>query len=131
MQEMPKPQSGLLGTLRGSLAGFVRYAHALATLAGKEGKDAAALYLRAGVVMLVSLVAGVLGYVLVLIAIAVESKILFGWQWTFAVLLVLGLAHIVGAIIFILRAKKSIVPIFEVTRQELLRDIEALKNTKS
>jgi len=131
MQEMQKPHSGLLETLRGSLAGFVRYAHALAALASKEGKDAAALYWRAGVTMLISLVAGVLGYVLVLIAIAVEFKILFGWQWTFAVLLLLGLAHIVGAITCILWAKKSIVPIFEVTRQELLKDIEALKNTKS
>ena len=130
MPDMQKPRVGLLETLRGSLASFVHYVHALAALAGKEGKDAAALYWRLGVTMLVSLVVGIIGYVLVLIAVMVGCGVLLGWEWAFVELLVLGLAHIVVALVCIARAKKRVVPIFKVTRAELRRDIEALKNFK-
>jgi len=131
MPDSQNSHGGLLGSLQGTLSGFVRYAHALAALADREGRDAAALYWRTGVVMLVSLIVGIIGYILVLIAVMVECALfLDNWQWTFAVLFLLGLAHVAAALVCIYRAKKRIVPIFEVTRSELLRDIEALKNLK-
>ena len=130
MMDKPKPRDGgLLDSLRDSMAGFMRYAHALAMLAGKEGKDAAAHYGRTAAIAVVALVFGGIGYLLVLAAFTVALCQLEITPLGICIfLLVLGLMHIAVALIGIRKVKKRIVPVFEITRSELRRDLEALKH---
>jgi len=119
--------SGHLLALLASLAGYIR---ARLELAGIEGKDAAAIYLKVAVLLFVAILFLTFGYAFLWIGlialIAAFSHLPWGW-----LVLSAGVIHLLGALgctLIIWRLWKK--PVFAATLEELRKDQEWLNSHK-
>lgn len=122
-----RPSRGLVADFL-SLGGSIgRHVQALVELAGMEGREAMALYLRLAIMLGAALVFLVFGYVLILIFISFVCAAMFGISWIW-ISLVLAVLHFLVAYICASHVRNHMKsPVFESTRAELRRDFEQLK----
>ncbi len=108
-----------------------RHIQALLELAGLEGREALALYVRLAVMLVAALIFLVFGYVLALLFFAFLIAHLFGISWIW---ITLGLAVLHFLVTFLCASHVRThmrSPVFTATSAELRRDFEALKTSKS
>lgn len=121
---------GLVAELLSLLGSFARHIQALGALAGEESREAMALGLRLGVMLLAALFFAAFGYVLLLLAVAFFAAHVLGISW----LWILGgftLLHFVLAYICANHVRTHArTPIFQTTRREISADLEALRKRK-
>jgi uncharacterized membrane protein YqjE len=114
-----------------SLWGSVgRHIQSLLELAGLEGREALALYVRLAVMLVAALIFLVFGYVLALLFFAFLIAHLFGISWIW---ITLGLAvlHLLVTFLCASHVRTHMrSPVFTATSAELRKDFEALKTSK-
>ncbi len=126
------PGSG--GIAAGGLRMFgslVRHFQALGALAGAEGRDALALYVRLGVMLLAALLFVGVAYFSLLFFIAFAIAALFGVAWIW---ITLGLAvfHLVIAVWCATHVRAHFrTPVFSLTGEEIKKDLAALRGSDS
>lgn len=124
----PPPSSrGLLGELQSLWHSVGCHLQALGELAGYEGREAGALYLRLAVVLVAALLCLLFGYVLLLVFLAflVSAMFCVSWLW---ITLVLGILHLLAGTLGALHMKRRLrTPLFASTRAILQSDLDALK----
>ena len=126
-QESPR---GLWAELLGLTGSFGRHIQALVALAGIEGKEAAALYLRVAIAVGAALVLLLFGYLLLLLFVAFLLATVFqiAWMW---IALGLGVLHLIGVAGCVFYAKEKLKsPVFTETSVELRKDFNSLKEFK-
>lgn len=107
-----------------------RHIQALVELAGLEGREALALYLRLAVMLVAALIFLVFGYVLILLFFAFLIAHLFGISWIW-ITLALALIHFLVTFLCATHVRTHMrSPVFAATSAELRRDFEALKSSK-
>lgn len=119
---------GILAELLNFLSSFGEHIQALVALAGLESREAAGIYVRALIALIIALVALLFGYLLSLIFVAFALEALFHWRWIW-ITLGLAVAHfagVAGCLLYLKSRLKS--PVFTATSVELKRDFDALKN---
>lgn len=121
-----EPAKGLVAELL-SLTGSVgRHIQSLADLAGAEGKEAVALYLRLAIMLGAAIIFLVFGYVLALLFVTFIVEWAFGISWVW-ITLVLALVHFLLAFICANHVRNHFrTPVFPITRDELKKDFEVL-----
>lgn len=123
----PAGPRGLVGEILSFCGSVGRHVQSLIELAGLEGREAAALYLRLAVMLGASLVFLILGYVFVLLFVVFALNALFGFAWIWVVL-AMAVIHLVVCVICATHVKKHLgSPIFPATAAELRKDFEKLK----
>lgn len=119
---------GILAELLNFFSSFGEHLQALVALAGLESREAAGIYLRALLAVVVALVLLLFGYLLFLIFVAFALAALCQWDWIW-ISLGLAVLHflLVGVCLFYAKVRlKS--PVFTATSAELQRDFAAMKN---
>ena len=112
-------------TLTGSVG---RHIQALLELAGMEGREALALYLRLAIMLGAAVVFFFFGYLLLLLFLAFLCAVVFGFSWLW-ISLGFGIVHFLLGYICASHVRRHLrSPIFELTRAELARDFRALKS---
>jgi len=121
---------GLWAELLGLTGSFGRHIQALVALAGLEGREAAALYLRVAIAGVAALVLLLFGYLLLLLFVAFCLATFFkiDWMWITLGLGILHLIGVAGCAFFIQEKLKS--PVFTETSAELRKDFHSLKEFK-
>jgi uncharacterized membrane protein YqjE len=123
----PSGSRGLVGELLSLWGSFGRHIQALIELAGLEGKEAAALYLRLAVMLGAAVLFLFLGYVFALLFIVFALNALFGFPWIWVVL-ALAVLHFAVCLICATHVKNHLrSPVFPATAAELRKDFETLK----
>lgn len=121
---------GLVAELLSLLGSFARHIQALGALAGEESREALALGLRLGVMLIAALFFAAFGYVLLILALAFLAATMFGisWLWILGAFTVL---HFVLAYICANHVRNhSRTPIFESTRREISADLASLRTRR-
>ena len=128
--ERPAPESGLSGHLLSLLASLSGYFRARAELAGIEGKEAAAVYLKVAVVLIAAIGLLAFGYAFLWIGIvALLSTFLYvHWGWLVLGVALLHLVGCAGCALAIVRLWKK--PVFTGTLAEFRKDQEWLSRQK-
>ena len=127
LREEPR---GLFEEILSLLGSVASYFQNLAALAGEESKEALALGLRMGLLLLVALFFAGFGYALFVISIAFVAAHFLGISW-FWILGGFTALHLVIAAVCVNRIKAlSRTKLFETTRREISADIEALRKEK-
>jgi uncharacterized membrane protein YqjE len=125
------------GVPRGLAASFLslwgsagRHIQSIVELAGLEGREALALYLRLAVMLGAALVFGVFAYVLVLLFVAFLVSSIFGVAWLW-ILLALAVVHILVAAVCANHVRCHMrTAVFAATRSELKKDFDALNSLR-
>jgi len=128
--ERPAAEGGLSSHLLSLLASLAGYFRARMELAGIEGKDAAALYIKGAVILVIALGLLAFGYALLWVGIIALFATVFHFHWGWCVV-VIGLLHLVGAflgLLAVLRLWKQ--PVFTATLEEFRKDQEWLNRHK-
>lgn len=125
-----EPNRGVLAELLNFLSSFGEHLQALVALAGLESREAAGVYVRALIALVVALILLVFGYLLALLFVAFAVAHLFAvaWIWIALGLAVLHFLGVAGCVFYLKTKLKS--PVFTATSAELQRDFTALKNFK-
>lgn len=123
----PAPR-GVLGEFLSLLGSLGNHLQALLALAGLEAREAAGVYIRAIIFLVLALVFLIFGYAffILFIAFALATLCKVAWIW-----ITLGLAgfHFIGTALAILYVKNRVkAPVFTATADELKRDFTSLKN---
>ena len=119
---------GVLGELLGLLGSLGDHLQALLALAGVEAREAAGVYIRAIIFLVLALVALIFGYAFFILFIAFALAALFSVEWIWITLGLTGL-HFIGAALALLHVKNRIkTPVFSTTSSELKKDFSSLKN---
>ena len=121
---------GILAELLNFLSSFGEHIQSLVALAGLESREAAGIYIRALIAVVIALVLLLFGYLLALIFVAFALAALCHWDWIWISLglAVLHFAGVAGCLLYLQARLKS--PVFTATSTELKRDFAALKNYK-
>lgn len=118
---------GLVAELLSLLGSFARHIQALGALAGEESREALALGLRLGVMLLAALFFAAFGYVLLILAVAFVAAHVLGISW----LWILGVFTVVHFILAYVCANHvrthARTPLFASTRREISADLESLR----
>ena len=118
---------GLIDAITHLFASIGKHLHALSSLAGVEAKEAAGVYLRVIVAVVVGLVLALFAYLLLLLTVAFLLALLgLNWLW---ITLGLGILHVGGVVacyVFIRDQVRK--PVFAVTQEELRKDFASLKS---
>ncbi len=118
---------GLVAELLSLLGSFARHIQALGALAGEESREALALGLRLGVMLLAALFFAAFGYVLLILAAAFFAAHVLGISWLW-ILGAFTLLHFVLAYICANHVRTHArTPIFETTRSEISADLALLR----
>ncbi len=128
--DLPEPPS-LPESIRLWLAGATGYVHARLELFGLEAKGAFVNYLQIAILLVVSVIGLIFGYVFLVLAAAFLVAYLFHWNWGW-ITLGFGLGHLVLTVACLLIAKSKFGTAgFPATLAELKKDKEWLsqKNT--
>lgn len=126
----PETPRGLVAELLGFAGSLGQHVQALLALAGFEGRDAAAHYVRLLVILIAGLILLLFGYLLALFFVAFLIAHLSGLSWIW-ISLGLAVLHFVGAAVCLLYVRSGIkTPVFSSTFTELNKDLEALKRLK-
>jgi len=127
LREEPR---GLFEEILSLLGSVASYFQNLAALAGEESKEALALGLRVGLLLLVALFFAGFGYALLVIAVAFFAAHFLGVSW-FWILWGFTVLHFLVTFVCLNRIKAlSRTKLFETTRHEISADIEALRKEK-
>lgn len=118
---------GVVAELLSLLGSFGQHLQALLALAGLEAREAAGVYIRAIIFLVLALVFLVFGYTFFILFIAFAIAALFGvaWIWITLGLAILHFAGAVGAAFYVKGRITS--PVFTTTSTELKRDFASLK----
>ena len=107
-----------------------RHLQALAELAGLEGKEALALYVRLAIMLGAAVIFAVFAYVLGLLFVAFLVATVFAVSWLW-ILLALAVIHIAVALVCADHVRRHIRSgIFVATRSELKKDFDALNRMR-
>ncbi len=118
---------GLVAELLSLLGSFARHIQALGALAGEESREAVALGVRLGVMLLAALFFAAFGYVLLLLAVAFFAAHILGISWLW-ILGAFTLLHFVLAYVCANHVRTHArTPIFATTRREISADLESLR----
>jgi uncharacterized membrane protein YqjE len=118
---------GLVAELLSLLGSFARHIQALSALAGEESREALALGVRLGVMLLAALFFAAFGYVLLILAVAFFAAHVLGISWLW-ILGAFTLVHFLLAYICANHVRRHArTPIFETTRREISVDLESLR----
>ncbi len=124
MREEPR---GLVAELLSLLGSFARHIQALGALAGEESREALALGLRLGVMLLAALFFAAFGYVLLILAVAFFAAHVLGISWLW-ILAAFTMVHLVFAYLCANHVRRHArTTIFETTRREISADLESLR----
>jgi uncharacterized membrane protein YqjE len=128
---LPKPARGLTAEFLSMWGSAARHVQALLELAGVEGREALALYLRLAVLLGVALVFLFVGYLFALVFVAslAASLLHISWIW---ISLALAAIHLLVCFLCALHVKAHFSdPVFSATAAELRKDFDALKAVRS
>ena len=118
---------GIVGELLGLFGSFGDHVQALFALIGLETREAAGIYLRVALFLVVALIAIIFAYIFFLLFIAFALASLFQVEWIWITLGLTGL-HIAGAAGSLLYVKNRLAtPVFATTAEEFRKDFAALK----
>lgn len=133
---IPPPSSGrpasrgIIGELLGLLGSFGDHVQALFALIGLETREAAGIYLRVALFLIIALIAVIFFYIFFLLFIAFGLALLFHMEWIWITLGLAGL-HLAGAAGCLIYVKKRLAtPVFAATAEEFRKDFAALKTYK-
>lgn len=127
LKEEPR---GLFGEILAFLGSIARYLQILAALAGEESREALALGLRFGVMLIAALFFAGFGYVLLVVSAAFFAAHFLGVSW-FWILGGFAALHLILAVFCAWRVKAFCkTPLFEATRREISNDLEALRKNQ-
>lgn len=124
----PEAPQGFIAELMNFAGSLGRHFQTLFALAGLEGKEAAAIYLRVVAVFVAALVFAIFGYILTLLFLALLLAVVFGVNFLW---ISLGFAvfHLLAAALCVFYVKSNLgAPVFTATSAELKKDFESLKN---
>jgi len=110
---------------------LTRHLQSLLALAGLEGREALALYVRLAIVLGAALFFAAFGYIFVLLSVAFALEKLFHVEWLW---IALGFAvfHLLLAFVGGLYVKKYFrTPVFRATAEEIRKDAAALRGNAS
>jgi uncharacterized membrane protein YqjE len=119
--------TGLVAVAMRLFGSVTLHLQALATLAGYEGREAVALYVRLAIVLGAGLFLAAFGYIFILLFIAFGLATLFAVPWLW---ISLGFAafHLLGALIAGIYVKKNYrTPVFRGTAEEIRKDVSSLR----
>jgi uncharacterized membrane protein YqjE len=118
---------GLVAELLSLLGSFARHIQALGALAGEESREALALGVRLGIMLLAALFFAAFGYVLLILALAFLAATVFGISWLW-IMGAFTLVHFALAYICANHVRRHArTPIFETTRREISADLDSLR----
>jgi uncharacterized membrane protein YqjE len=124
----PEP-TGITAEALRLFGSLTRHLQSLATLAGMEGREAVALYVRLAIALGAALFCAAFGYIFIILSIAFAIASLFGVAWVW-ICLGLAVLHLLGALIGGLYLKKNFrTPIFRATAEEIRKDTTALRDS--
>ena len=119
-------QGGIFAAALRYLGSISRHLAALAGLAQIEVKEAATIYLKVAVFIIIGLIAGVFGYIFFILFLAFLIGSLFGVSWVW-IALGLALLHLAVAAICAWNVREGLTtPTFSATAAEVRKDIENL-----
>jgi uncharacterized membrane protein YqjE len=124
----PEPTGITAAALR-LFGSITRHLQSLVALAGLEGREALALYVRLAIVLGAGLFFAAFGYIFVVLFVAFAIAHLFHVDWLW---ISLGLAafHLLAALIAGLYVKKYFrTPVFRGTAEEIRKDAAALRSS--
>lgn len=124
----PPMTSGILPDGLRLIGSLVRHVQALGAVAGAEGRDAVALYVRLAVMLVASLLFLAVAYFSILFFLAFAIAALFGVSWIW---ITLGLAafHLLIAFWCATHVRSHFrTPVFSITGAEIRKDLAALRN---
>ncbi len=130
--EIPAPpaQRGFVGELLSLWGSGGRHICAIIELAGLEGREALALYLRLAVMLFAAVVFLVFGYLLILLFVAFLAALLFGVSWLW-ISLGLALLHFLVAFLCASHVRRHMrAPVFTSTSAEIRKDLDSLKSAR-
>lgn len=127
----PPPRRGLVAECLSLLGSLGRYFQSLGALAGEEAREAAALGARLLVMGIAALFFAGLGYIFLVLAIALLAAQILGIPWLW-ILGAFTLLHLLVAWLCADHVRRhSRTPLFESTRREISSDLSSLgKNSK-
>lgn len=123
----PAPSTGIAAEAMRLFGSLTQHLQSLAALAGLEGREAAALYVRIAIVLGAALGAAAFAYVFLLLfaAFAIEKYLHGEWIW---ITLGLGIFHLLAAVIAAAYVKRACrTPIFRGTAEEIRKDVASLR----
>lgn len=127
---VPRGQRGFVAEMLSLWGSGGRHVHALIELAGLEGREALALYLRLAVMFLAAAFFLIFGYILVLLFVVFALALLIGVSWLW-ISLGLALLHLLIAFVCASHVRNHLRdPVFEATSAEVRRDFDALRSAK-
>jgi uncharacterized membrane protein YqjE len=121
------PPRGLLAELLSLVGSMGRHAESLGALAGEEAREAGALWLRLAVMLFAALFFAAFGYVLLFLSVAFLIAAVFHVSWVW-ILPGFVLLHLL--LVFLCANHVRVhwrTPIFPVTKEEISRDLDALR----
>ncbi len=126
----PQNSRGLTADLLSFWGSAGRHVVAVVELAGIEGKEAVALYVRLAVMLLAAIIFVVFGYVLTLFFLAFLIAIIFGVSWLW-ICLGFALLHFLVAFLCATHVRTHLKsPVFAATSAEIRKDLQSLKSVK-
>lgn len=131
MSEIPaavgSADSGPLAAGLRFFGSLLRYFTALGGLAQLEAKEAAVIYFKVAVFVILGLIFVVFGYIFFLLFVAFLLAVVFGISWLW-IILGLVVTHAALAILCAYRAREGFqAPVFVSTMQELRKDITTMQ----
>lgn len=127
----PTKSGGIIPDGLRLVGSVVRHLQALGAIAGAEGRDAVALYIRLAVMLGAAILFLGLGYVFLLVFITFAIATLFGVAWIW---ITLGIAviHLFIAVMCATHVRSHFrTPVFSVTGAEIKKDLAKMRNLDS
>jgi uncharacterized membrane protein YqjE len=122
------PQTGITAEALRLFGSLTRHVQALVALAGVEGREAVALYVRLAIVLGAALFLAAFGYIFMILFVAFAVSYFFHVEWLW-ISLGLAILHLLGALIGGLYLKKHFrTPVFRATAEEIRKDAAALRS---
>jgi uncharacterized membrane protein YqjE len=124
----PAPPKGIAAEAMRLFGSVAQHLQSLAALAGIEGREAVALYVKLGIVLGIALFFAAFGYIFVLlfVAFAIAEYLHGEWIW---ITLGFAAAHLLGALVAVLYVKRNYsTPVFRGTAEEIRKDVAVLRN---
>jgi len=129
--QAPPKTAGILPDGLRLVGSLVRHIQALGAVAGAEGRDAVALYVRLAVMLVAALLFLAVAYFSILFFLAFAVSALFGVSWIW-ITLGLALFHLLIAFWCATHVRSHFrTPVFSVTGSEIRKDLAALRNMEA
>jgi uncharacterized membrane protein YqjE len=127
----PATQKGVAAEAMRLFGSVTQHLQSLAALAGYEGREAVALYVKLAIVLGAGLFLAAFGYIFILLFLAFAIATLFHADWIW-ISLGFALLHLLGALIAGLYVRKHYrTPVFRGTAAEVRKDVAALRGSST